>query len=987
MCYPLTVMAERRPLVIVAGAGPPAKLADPDGEILYTKNVPANINRNPYFAGHDLTGTGVNSATTSTWCTFGQFGAGACPTAIGEVTGYFILPRKTAGDHPGQLDPGNLYSVVVSVLPSGNATGNVYTNDFIGDSPSLTARPAGSNIVSTRVVAPDIVTTKSVTPTTITAGQAAVFTITVKNNTGGNTGPIENVAGTVIRMTDTLTTPAVIASAADVSGTDWNCSASAAPATVSCLYTGTLPLGIGAVVGGPITINASIPTNALSVTGIVNTATASMTGQVESPSSNNASTATFAVVGLPVPVSGTVFNDANGLTDTFVNGAGSNAGSSTLTAYLVSSAGTITASSAVAANGAYSFPAAPQGTGYKVVLSNTAGATGAATGIIRALPAGWVSTGEVNGSATTAHSEVGAAIANGESPSFDAVGAGTVVNINFGIEQIPTATAATALAVQNPGGTVDFTVPSTDFLTKDPEDTAGVDASMTIRITALPANADSITVAGVKYGLGGAAFPAAGVVVSVANLGLVKIDPKDNVASVLLPYVAVDAAGKESSVVNLTLPLSYLSLSGSIFDDANGDGLMSGTEAGVVGLTAINAILVNSSGNVVASTPISAAGAYSFNNLQAGATYTVMLSTNAATVGSAAPAIALPSNWVVTNESSDNVTADLGLNAGDGKVTLTMGVANKTGVNLGIDQLPTAAGYTHATSQTNPAGTANIAVPSNAFLASDPEDSPSGATPLPVVITVLPSNATSITIDGVTYGAGAGQTPFPAVGVTVPVAKLGSITFDPKDGVSSVSIAYKAMDAAGKLSGTSANAVFNLVGVSLTGMVFNDTNGNGLMGGTETGVTALAVPLYVHAVDGSGKVVAVAAISAAGSYSFTNLQAGNTYDVVISTTQGVVGGATPAVAVPTGWVLTNESADNLSADLPANAGDGKVTITLAATGSAGVNLGIERPPTAGNSTQSAQANPGGTNAITVPVSAFNNALDGSTDPDAAQGGG
>ncbi len=280
----------------VAAAGPPAVVADPNAIVLYTSNAYGSINRDPYDAGHNLTGGGANSATTTNWCTAAQFGAANCPANIGAVTGFLVQPRVGASPVSNQLQPGNSYALLVPVIAASNAVGNIYSNDFVGDSTSLSARRPGSNIVTTTVVAPDLTITKTAAPTTVIAGQTSTFTLTARNNTGANVGPIENVAGTVIRVTDPM--PSGLTALLPLSGTNWDCSASTA-SNVDCTYTGSLPIGVGATIGGPITVTAQTAATVANNTSINNTATVTMTGQAEQPTTNNTSAASITVLRNP----------------------------------------------------------------------------------------------------------------------------------------------------------------------------------------------------------------------------------------------------------------------------------------------------------------------------------------------------------------------------------------------------------------------------------------------------------------------------------------------------------------------------------------------------------------------------------------------------------------------------------------------------------------------------------------------------------------
>ena len=255
----------------------------------------------------------------------------------------------------------------------------------------------------------------------------------------------------------------------------------------------------------------------------------------------------------PVTVRGNVFNDANGLLgDALVNSTGATPIPSTLTAYLVRG-GIIVATSPVAADGTFSFPVTPNTTGYTVVLSDNPGAVGAPPPAAH-LPTGWVNTGENNAAPSVAGND---GTVNGVSASFD-VGLVDVPNRNFGIEQSPTSGVATYANQPNPGGTVTVPVASGAFLGALPANVTGSNANdatavTAIRITAFPAGADSVTINGTTYTA--ANFPPAGVTVTPAQLAGMVVDPSGPaVVTVDIPYVAIDAAGKESSVGHVILP-------------------------------------------------------------------------------------------------------------------------------------------------------------------------------------------------------------------------------------------------------------------------------------------------------------------------------------------------------------------------------------------------------------------------------------------------
>jgi Domain of unknown function DUF11 len=258
----------------------------------------------------------------------------------------------------------------------------------------------------------------------------------------------------------------------------------------------------------------------------------------------------------PLPsVSGNVFNDTNGLVDTFVNGTGTNAASPALTAYLVNSANQVINYATISPGGTYTFANVTPATSYTVVLSNAAGTT-ASLGIAppaASLPAGWVNTGENNAAPAVAGND---GVVNGVSAPF-AVVAINVVNINFGIEQPPVAGTATYTAQSNAGGTVTVTVDVGAFIGPLPIGVTGSSATdattiTNIKITAFPANATTITINGTTYTSG--TFPAGGITLTLAQLIGMSVDPTAGAVTVTIPYIAIDAAGQQSAPGAVVLP-------------------------------------------------------------------------------------------------------------------------------------------------------------------------------------------------------------------------------------------------------------------------------------------------------------------------------------------------------------------------------------------------------------------------------------------------
>ncbi|THU04459.1 hypothetical protein E9531_03450 [Lampropedia puyangensis] len=260
---------------------------DTDVEIYYTSNTATNIHNAPYDVSHVLDGSGANSATTTNWCS--SLGGSNCPTAWADVTAIYV--RAKGGQ---AISAGQMYELKVEMSASGNTVGNMYANQFTGDSPSLTARNPGSNTVTTRVVGPDLAIAKSVSPARVTAGQNAAYEIIVRNdNSHVNAGPF--LTGS-ITVTDPL--PAGLTIVATPTGDDWNCSASTTTA-VTCEYSGALPIPMGATVGGPITFGAQVPSPLGALTQkYLNTARV-ITPTTEVTTDNNEDTAEFTALAEP----------------------------------------------------------------------------------------------------------------------------------------------------------------------------------------------------------------------------------------------------------------------------------------------------------------------------------------------------------------------------------------------------------------------------------------------------------------------------------------------------------------------------------------------------------------------------------------------------------------------------------------------------------------------------------------------------------------
>ena len=247
-------------------------------------------------------------------------------------------------------------------------------------------------------------------------------------------------------------------------------------------------------------------------------------------------------------LSGNVYNDVNGLTDTVVNGAPiSMAGTSQLYANLFSASGTFISSVAVA-SGAYAFSNLAGNTTYKIAVSTVQGTSSSTPASV--LPALWINTGEFTGTG------------NGSDGTPDgiqtvALGSASIANIKFGIEATPAPASITLPSSVNPGGTANITVPASSFTGTDPDGTVS-----SIQITGFPTDVTSIRVKDTTYYANASLIPAvcpspvcrsfsAVSVPASATTGFpiqtITIDPIDGTVTPQIPYKVTDNAGVQSA--------------------------------------------------------------------------------------------------------------------------------------------------------------------------------------------------------------------------------------------------------------------------------------------------------------------------------------------------------------------------------------------------------------------------------------------------------
>jgi hypothetical protein len=542
-------------------------------------------------------------------------------------------------------------------------------------------------------------------------------------------------------------------------------------------------------------------------------------------------------------VSGTVWNDINNSANNTLNNifstgeSGTNAGG--LNAVLIDPiTNKVIASVPVAASGTYSFTNVPSFANLQVLLSTTPGVAGNTPPSL-SLPGGWSATSPLYTNTT-------GDISTGSYDATDAVrfGAEDDPNNDFGIQRIPESSFNLQSSRSNPGGFNSSAVLASAFMVNNvgtAPNTVDYDGGTVnnIRITAFPSNTNSITINGTVYTNGGTCapstactnWPAAGVIVPFSN-GVgpsqsLSIDPAEGNVDVVIPFVSVDNAGKEDGTPgNVTIPFRTIALSGTVWNDLNGDLAINGTETVINGTNAGSGILTGSvlyanlsdaSNKIIAVVPVASNGTFNFPNVpQSASGLTIQLTKNQGNIGMSKPSTSIPAAWYNTgeNKNSQGGTADA---VADGEISVTTVTTSITQQNFGIQQAPESAFNLQPTSA-NVNGFFDTPVPASAFQLNNVGSTSNtkdynGGTVSSIRITSFPVNVNSITINGVVYINGgacapaATCIPWPAGGVTVPYTN-GTGVAQPilvdaiGNGTLTIVIPFAAIDNAGKEDAT-----------------------------------------------------------------------------------------------------------------------------------------------------------------------------------------
>lgn len=634
-----------------------------------------------------------------------------------------------------------------------------------------------------------------------------------------------------------------------------------------------------------------------------------------------------------VNISGNVFNDANG--NKILN-AGETFSSlpAPLYVYLVNSSNVVIDSAVVAANGSYTLQGPPS-QNYTLELSTIKYAPGinvTTTPIVNTPPAGWVTTGE-NGANNTGS---GDGTPNGVLPIT--VGTSTFTNANFGIEQ-PSTAVNDASSNNTYGSAVTVNVVSNDT---DPAP-GTIDVTRVSMVT--PGTATNVTTdaAGDVVSM---TIPGEGVWTVNTTTGAMTFTPQLGYIGNPTPvqYTVRDNAGALSNAATVTITYNApVQITGSVFNDANGNKVLNPGETFSSLPAPLYVYLVNSSNVIMDSARVAANGSYA---LQAppSQSYTLQLSTQQYPLGTNTGTTPIsktpPTGWVTTGENGNNNTGS-GDGTPDGSLAVTLGTADLSNQNFGIEQPPAATNDIGSTAVVGGPVTINV-------LANDTDPAP-GTLDAASVSMVVPSGATNVITDD--NGDVISMT-IPNQGTWTVNTTTGAITFTPQVGYvnNPTSIQYTVDDNAGVPSNPATVSIITPVAqppVFIAGSVFDDANGNTVINTGET-LTSLPVPLNVYLVNSAGIIVTGSPVASDGSYSLS-AKPDQTYTIMLTTktySLNTSNNITPIDKTPpANWVTTGENINN-NTGTGDGTPDGMLAVTVAAANISNANFGMEQKPAA-----------------------------------------
>ena len=410
--------------------------------------------------------------------------------------------------------------------------------------------------------------------------------------------------------------------------------------------------------------------------------------------------------------------------------------------------------------------------------------------------------------------------------------------------------------------------------------------------------------------------------------------------------LTTDTLTLEENILTVDAGIYTPTISGTIYDDGNGDGTVNGTPLSSIDDTLLYVTLLDSDGAVVSSNVVNSDGTYLFDEgVYADTNYIVVLSTSQDSTEAT-----LLSGW--TNSDGEHIGADAGLDDdADGRLSVEVQTDNITQANFGINKKPEAYDVI-AESQINPNDDNQVVVPD--LNVTDNE----GGTPTTITIVSLPDNAT-LYYDGNEILSSQ----------TIENFENSKLTVDPDDGEVTVVFEYSTIDNAG-VESESATVTMPFTDLLISGHIFNDGNNNGSVDGTLIS-SAGDSDLFVTVVDSDGAKVASAKI-VDGQFVFSSsdgITPNSNYTLVLTDTL-----ESTTAQLPSNW--TNADGEEIGESGLDGSANGEITVAVEEENIIDINFGINERPVAEDQAEAPQTNPGSTTQVVVPTLVVSDREDG-----------
>ncbi|MCD6212166.1 MAG: hypothetical protein J7J02_04200 [Sulfurovum sp.] len=494
-----------------------------------------------------------------------------------------------------------------------------------------------------------------------------------------------------------------------------------------------------------------------------------------------------------------------------------------------------------------------------------------------------------------------------------------ISQIDFGLDIRPLAEDKTARQQLNPGGKEQITVPT---LTGSDEEDGG---KVRYYILTLPQNAilfhkrQKISKAGTE----------------IKDPSRLTLDPDDGDMNVSFEYVTADYAGVTSSPAKVDMTFIGLTISGSVFEDGDGDTHINGNPISTVDGKVLHVMLMNDRNIILASKAVDENGTYSFNGkdgIVPGLTYRLVLSTR-----SRASTSMLAKGWVNAGEGVINHD-----DKKDGQTTVKIENKDLDNVNFSVNKIPEAQSI-KAASQLNPGTDTDVPVPP--LQGRDLEN----ADHLVYTVTDLPKDASLLYV-----GTKIVKVPFV---VTDP----NKLTIDPENGARTVIFSYKATDPDG-ISSEVVPVVMPFSELQLSGHLFNDGNSdNNVSGPLIDSVDGKA--LYVLLLDSNKTLLASKAIEK-GLFRFDGkdgVKPESQFFIALAKAPKV-----DAFGLPKTWNHTGEAINSAETGKD-SAADGVIGVKILQNDVSDIDFGINKQPHADHKETKTQLNPGLDIRVAVPA--------------------